>query len=185
MLAGLWGRRSPEEIAWDRLCGEVVSTNVVSRGEMVPITWMEHHGFKFPDKWYFRLVTNRAEVVPIQLSGVTNAFVNPIRLKDGREYWVTGPGILDGTFLAEGTNVTMRLRSCIMRNHTSMPLEKVGIHYDLQDGAGLDFPELDEPGDHGRHHIERSGSPTRLNFKKIDREEVQKIRWRGNSGAEW
>ena len=43
---------------------------------------------------------------------------------------------------------------------------KVGINYDLQDGAGLDLPELDEPDDHGRHHIERSGSPTRLTFKR-------------------
>ena len=74
--------------------------------------------------------------------------------------------MLDGTFLADGTNVMMRLRSCIVRNHAAEPLAKVGVNYDLQDGAGLDLPELDEPDDHGRHHIERSGSPTRLTFKE-------------------
>ena len=59
-----------------------------------------------------------------------------------------------------------------MRNHAAEPLGKVGINYDLQDGAGLDLPELGEPDDHGRHYIERSGSPTRLTFKKIDWKEV-------------
>ena len=71
-----------------------------------------------------------------------------------------------GAFYAEGSNVTMRLTSCIARNRAAEPLGKVGINYDLQDGAGLDLPELDEPDDHGRRYIERSGSPTRLTFKK-------------------
>ena len=167
VLAGLLGRRLPEEIAWDRLCGEQVTTNVVQE-ETISVTWLDKDGLKIPAERRYRIVTNRVEVVPIQLNGVTNAFTNPIRLKGGREYWVTGPGVLDGTFLADGTNVTMRLRSCIVRNHAAEPLGKVGISYDLQDGAGLDLPELDEPDDHGRHYIERSGSPTRLNFKKID-----------------
>ena len=176
VLAGLWGRRLPEEIAWDRLCGEPVATNVV-REDLISVTWLDKGGLKIPAERRYRVVTNRVDAVPIQLGGVTNAFENPIRLKGGREYWVTGPGVLDGTFLAEGTNVTVRLRSCILRNHAAEPMGKVGIFYDLQDGAGLDLPELDEPDDHGRHHIERSGSPTRLNFKKIDWEEVQKISW--------
>ena len=59
----------------------------------------------------------------------------------------------------------MCLKDCIVRNHVTEPLAKVCINYDLQDGAGLDLPELDEPDDHGRHHIERSGSPTRPTFK--------------------
>lgn len=171
VLAWLLGRRLPEELAWDRLCGEVVATNVVQE-ETISVTWLDKNGLKIPAERRYRMVTNRVEVVPIQLNGVTNAFVNPMWLKGGREYWVTGPGVLDGTFLAYGTNVTMRLRSCIMRNHAAEPLGKVGIFYDLQDGAGLDLPELDEPDDHGRHYIERSGSPTRLTFKKIDWEEV-------------
>ena len=176
VLAGLWVRRLPEEIAWDRLCGEPVATNVV-REDLISVTWLDKGRLKIPAERRYRMVTNRVDAVPIQLGGVTNAFENPIRLKGGREYWVTGPGVLDGTFLAEGTNVTVRLRSCILRNHAAEPMGKVGIFYDLQDGAGLDLPELDEPDDHGRHHIERSGSPTRLNFKKIDWEEVQKISW--------
>ena len=175
-LAWLVGRRLPEEIAWDRLCGEVVATNVV-RQELVEVKWMDVNGMKVPAERRYRLVTNRVEVVRVELGGVTNAFAKPICLKGGREYWVTGPGVLDGAFYAEGTKVMMRLRSCIVRNHAAEPLDKVGINYDLQDGAGLDLPELDEPDDHGRHHIERSGSPTRLNFKKIDWEEVQKISW--------
>ena len=163
-LAWLWGRRLPEEIAWEKLCGEVVSTNVV-REELVSVTWLDKGGLKVPAERRYRQVTNRVEVVRIDLGGVTNVFANPIRLKGGREYWVTGPGVLDGAFKAEGTNVTMRLKNCIVRNHAAEPLGKVGIAYDLQDGAGLDLPELDEPDDHGRHHIERSGSPTRLTFK--------------------
>ena len=166
----------PEEIVWDRLCGEVVSTNVV-RQELVEVRWMDMGGMKIPAEQRYRIVTNRVNAVPIHLNGVTNVFANPVRLKGGREYWVTGPGVLDGTFLVEGKNVTMRLRNCIMRNHAASPLGRVGISYDLQNGAELDLPELDEPDDHGRHHIERSGSPTRLNFKKIDWEEVQKISW--------
>lgn len=157
-------RRTPEEIAWDRLCDEAVATNVV-RQELVEVKWLDMGDMKVPAERRYQLVTNRVEVVPIQLGGVTNAFANPVRLKGGREYWVTGPGVLDGTFLAEGTNVTMRLKDCIVRNHAAEPMGKVGINYDLQDGAGLDLPELDEPDDHGRHHIERSGSPTRLTFK--------------------
>ena len=166
----------PEEIAWDRLCGEPVATNVV-REDLISVTGIDEGGLKIPAERRYRIVTNRVDAVLIQLDGGTNAFVNPIRLKGGREYWVTGPGVLDGAFYAEGTNVTMRLKDCIVRNHAAEPLGKVGINYDLQDGAGLDLPELDEPDDHGRHHIERSGSPTRLNFKKIDWEEVQKISW--------
>ena len=158
-------RRTPEEIAWDRLCDEAVATNEV-RQELVKVKWLDMGGMKVSAERRYQLVTNRVEVVPIQLDGVTNAFANPVRLKGGREYWVTGPGVLDGTFLAEGTNVTMRLKNCIVRNHVVEPLGKVGINYDLQDGAGLDLPELDEPDDHGRHHIERSGSPTRLTFKR-------------------
>ena len=149
------------------MCGAVVSTNVV-RQELVEVKWLDKDGLKIPAERRYRIVTNRVDAVLIQLDGGTNAFVNPMWLKGGREYWVTGPGVLDGAFLAYGTNVTMRLRSCIMRNHAAEPLGKVGIFYDLQDGVELDLPELDEPDDHGRHYIERSGSPTRLTFKKID-----------------
>ena len=163
MLAERLGQRLPEEVAWNRLCGEVVATNVV-RQELVEVKWLDKGGMRIPAERRYRLVTNRVEVVSIQLGGETNAFANPVRLKGGREYWVTGPGVLDGTFYAEGTNVTMRLRNCIVRNHAAEPLGKVGISYDLQDGAGLDLPELDEPDDHGRHYIERSGNPTRLTF---------------------
>ena len=158
-------RRLPEEVEWDRLCGEVVSTNVV-REELVEVKWLDKGGMKIPAERRYRQMTNRVEVVRVELGGVTNAFVNPIWLRGGREYWVTGPGVLDGTFRAEGTNVTMRLTNCIVRNHAAEPLGKVGINYDLQDGAGLDLPELDEPDDRGRHHIERSGSPTRLTFRR-------------------
>lgn len=164
VLAWRLGRRLPEEVAWNRLCGEMVATNVV-RKELVEFKWMDMGGMKIPAERRYLLVTNRVEVVSIQLGGVTNAFVNPIRLKGGREYWVTGPGVLDGAFCVEGTNVTMRLKNCIVRNRAFETLGKVGINYDLQDGAGLDLPELDEPDDHGRQYIERSGSPTRLSFK--------------------
>ena len=160
----LWGRRMRDEIVWKKLCGEVVSTNVV-REELVEVKWIDKGGLKVPAERRYRQVTNRVEVVRIDLGGVTNVFANPLRLKGGIEYWVTGPGVLDGTFKAEGTNVTMRLKNCIVHNHAAEPLGKVGIAYDLQDGAGLDLPDLDEPDDHGRHHIERSGSPTRLTFK--------------------
>ena len=173
-------RWASEEIAWDRLCGEQVATNVVQE-ETISVTWLDKGGLKIPAERRYRIVTNRVEVVPIQLSGMTNAFVNPVRLKGGREYWVAGPGVLDGTFLADGTNVTMRLRSCIVRNHAAEPLDKVGIFYDLQDGAGLDLSELDEPDDHGRHYIEHSGFPTCLNFKKIDWEKP--IIWKDEKGT--
>lgn len=165
MPAWRLGQRLPEEIAWDRLCGEQIATNVV-REDLISVTWLDEGRLKIPAERRYRIVTNRVEVVPIQLGGVTNVFENPIRLKGGREYWVTGPGVLDGTFYAEGTNVTMRLKTCIVRNHAAEPMVKVGINYDLQDGAGLDLPELDEPDDHGRHYIERNGSPTRLTFRR-------------------
>ena len=179
-LAWRLGRRLPEEVAWNRLCGEVVMTNVV-RQELVEVKWMEMNGMKIPAERRHRQVTNRVEIVPVQLGGVTNVFKNPVRLKGGREYWVTGPGMLDGAFYAEGTKVTMRLKNCIVRNRASEPLGKVGVNYDLQDGAGLDLPGLDEPDDHGRHCIERNGSPTWLSFKKIDWEEP--VIWKGEDGT--
>ena len=178
--AWLWGRRLPEEIAWERLCGEQVVTNAV-REETISVTWLDEGGMKIPAERRYRIVTNRVDAVLIQLNGETNAFVNPVRLKGGREYWVTGPGVLDGAFYAEGTNVTMRFKDCIVRNRAAEPLGKVGINYDLQDGAGLDLPAVDEPDDHGRSHIERSGSPTRLNFKTIDWEKP--IIWKDEQGT--
>lgn len=167
-----WGL--PDQIAWERLCGTTVSTNVVQE-VLVGVKWMDLNGMKIPAERRFKLVTNRVDVAFLTLGGLTNIFANAVRLAGGREYWVTGPGLLEGTFFADGTNVTMRLKNCIVRNHAAEPLGKVGVCYDLQDGAWLDLPELDEPDDHGRHYIERSGSPTRLNFKKIDWEETKKI----------
>ena len=83
VLAWLLGRRLPEELAWDRLCGEVVATNVVQE-ETISVTWLDKNWLKIPAERRYRMVTNRVEVVPIQLNGVTNAFVNPVRLKSGR-----------------------------------------------------------------------------------------------------
>ena len=103
MLAERLGQRLPEEVAWNRMCGEVVATDVV-RQELVEVKWMDMGGMKIPAERRYLQVTNRVEVVSIQLGGETNAFANPIRLKGGREYWVTGPGVLDGVLpTAENT----------------------------------------------------------------------------------
>lgn len=96
---------------------------------------MDVNGMKVPSERRYRLETNRVEVVRVELGGVTNAFVSPLRLKGGIEYWVSGPGVLDGTFLAEGTNVTMRLRNCIMRNRAAEPLGKVGYLSQIVSGS--------------------------------------------------
>lgn len=156
--------------------GEVMSTNIVRR-ELVGVKWMDMNGQRVPVERRYRLVTNRVNVVSVELGGKTRTFATPVRLEGGREYWVTGPGMLDGTFYADGDKVTMRLKNCIVRNHAAEPLGKVGIDYELQDGAGLDLPELDEPDDHGRHYIERSGSPTRLTFKPADWKDVERVSW--------
>ena len=166
-----------ESVAWQTLCKNITTNLTVQElaWERLVTNTFANSTFVSPERAY-RQVQKATEATIVRLNGVTNTFTNPIRLKGGREYWVTGPGVLDGTFLAEGTNVTMRLRSCIVRNHAAEPLTEVGINYDLQDGAGLELPELDEPDDHGRRYIERSGSPTRLNFKKRDWEEP--ITWK-------
>ena len=153
-----------ERRAWKALCEQAITTNLVHQ-ELVKVVFADMNGMKVPAERHYRMETNQAVVVRIKLADDTNVFSRPVMLAGGREYWVTGPGVLDGTFRAVGTNVTMRLKNCIVRNHAAEPMGRVGINYDLQDGAGLDLPELDEPDDHGRHHIERSGSPTRLTFK--------------------
>ena len=153
-----------ERRAWKALCEQAITTNLVHR-ELVKVVFADMNGMKVPAERHYRMVTNQANVVRVKLTDGTNVFSRPVLLAGNREYWVTGPGVLEGTFRAVGTNVTMRLKNCIVRNHAAEPLGKVGICYDLQDGAGLDLPELDEPDDHGRHHVERSGSPTRLMFK--------------------
>lgn len=165
-----------ERRAWRMLCDGVVVTNLVQK-ELVKVVFLEQNGMKIPAERYYRMETNRVSAVQINLHGATNVFSHPIDLVGGCEYWVMGPGVLDGTFRADGTNVMMRLKKCIVRNHSAAPMGKTGILYDLQDNAGLELPDLDEPDDHGRHFVERSGSPTSLTFKKVDWEPVSSRPW--------
>lgn len=169
----LWnGTLSPlvrERRAWDDLCVEATVTNLV-RQKLVRVLYADMNNMTISTERRYRIVTNRANVVRIMLPKGTNAFVHPVTLSGNREYWVTGPGLLEGTFRAAGTNVVMRLEKCIVRNHAPGPMRDTGVFYDLQDGAGLEFPDLEEPEDHGRDYIERNGSPTKVTFKMPDRQ---------------
>ena len=71
----------------------------------------------------YRTVSNDVKVTLVRLNRGTNVFVRPLRLKEGREYWFTGPGVFDGAVTSEGTNSTVRLKDCVFLNRTTVPLE--------------------------------------------------------------
>ena len=85
--------------------------------------------------------TNNINAVQVNLGGRNIAFSEPIALEAGREYWIVGPGGLDGQFTDTST-ATVHIVNCIFRNRTTATLGKAGVDYVLDGGAYLNFTEL-------------------------------------------
>ena len=85
--------------------------------------------------------TNNINAVQVNLGGRNIAFSEPIALEAGREYWIVGPGVLDGQFTDTST-ATVHIVNCIFRNRTTANLGKAGVDYVLDGGAYLNFTEL-------------------------------------------
>ena len=115
------------------LVGEKLKTNTVYGVQCVESTQ------------YYRTVTNFVDGVAVELNGTTNVFTRPIALAPGREYRVTGPGVLDAELVASSGAVTVRVARCILRSRGNIPLDERGVFYSLEGGAALEFPELPRP----------------------------------------
>ncbi|MEG2062685.1 MAG: serine/threonine-protein kinase [Kiritimatiellia bacterium] len=140
-----WRISGRETMAWDTLC-ENVTTNSVTE---LPL-WEKCITNKIdnvvinivPIERAFQKVTTTADVIVVHLKkDVANVFTQPISLKQGREYRIVGPGILDAAL--EG-NATLRLKNCVFLNRTPQPLAKAGIYYILEGGVYLNFTALSE-----------------------------------------
>jgi len=74
----------------------------------------------------------------IDLNGQVRVEIEPVRLKGGRTYEIVGPGTFDAD-ISGPTNVTLRLKNCVLLNRTKCPFPKNGIRYVLEDGVYLNF----------------------------------------------
>ena len=90
-----------ERDAWAALCTDVVSNRICHvvvgiesaftnktpfNSSMLSVTPLTYHCCE---------VTNRVLTTVVRLGGLTNVFMNAIRLEGGREYRIVGPGVLD------------------------------------------------------------------------------------------
>lgn len=113
-----------------------------------------------------RNVTNEVELTFIRLNGMTNAFAHPLVLKGERTYRIIGPGVLDAKIASSESNVTLRLKDCVLRNRTTVPLAAAGIRYVFEGSAFLEFPMLDRvPLNASEKFIDFDGAFNRVRFK--------------------
>ena len=90
-----------ERDAWAALCTDVV-TDRVERIVVSANTFTNDMGrgryLVRPLDYNWRRAARKVPATIVRLGGVTNTFSNPIRLDPGREYWIVGPGTLEGEF---------------------------------------------------------------------------------------
>lgn len=114
----------------------------------------------------FRNVTNEVELTFIRLNGMTNVFARPLILKGERTYRIIGPGVLDAKIVSAESNVTLRLKDCVLRNRTTVPLAEAGIRYVFEGSAFLEFPMLDRvPLNATDEFVDFDGAFNRVRFK--------------------
>lgn len=91
-----------ERDAWNALSTDVV-TDRVERIVMSANTFTNDVGrgryFVRPLDYKWRRVARKVPATIVRLGGVTNSFSKPIQLDPAREYWIVGPGILEGVFV--------------------------------------------------------------------------------------
>ena len=90
-----------EQDAWAALCTDVV-TDRVERIVMNANTFTNDMGrgryLVRPRDYNWRRAARKVPATIVRLGGATNTFDRPIRLDPGREYWIVGPGTLEGEF---------------------------------------------------------------------------------------
>ena len=92
-----------ERDAWAALCTDVV-TDRVERIVVSANTFTNDMGrgryLVRPLNYNWRRAARSVSATIVRLGGATNTFDRPIRLNPAREYWIIGPGTLEGEFSA-------------------------------------------------------------------------------------
>ncbi len=90
-----------ERDAWAALCTDVV-TDRVERIVVNANTFTNDMGrgryLVRPLDYNWRRAARKVPATIVRLGGITNSFSRPMRLDPGREYWIVGPGTLEGEF---------------------------------------------------------------------------------------
>jgi hypothetical protein len=98
----------------------------------------------FPDDKEHQVLmkTDTADGAVIRLNGETVSVEKPISLEPG-EYLIIGPGRLDADFSGP-SNAVVRIKGCVFNNMTSVGYQKNRINYIIEDGAYLNFVNLED-----------------------------------------
>ena len=90
-----------ERDAWGALCTDV-ETDRVERIVVSANTFTNDMGrgryLVRPLNYNWRRAARSVSATVVSLGGATNSFDRPIRLNPAREYWIIGPGTLEGEF---------------------------------------------------------------------------------------
>ena len=90
-----------ERDAWAALCSDVV-TDRVERIVLNANTFTNDMGrgryLVRPLDYNWRRAARKVPATVVRLGGATNSFSRPMQLDPGREYWIVGPGTLEGEF---------------------------------------------------------------------------------------
>jgi len=78
-------------------------------------------------------------------------------------YRVVGPGSLN-VDLCGGNNITLRLANCVFENRTKLAFPKNGIHYVLEHGALLRFPNQSDAHERSRYIDQCDGKYSGIEF---------------------
>ena len=91
-----------ERDAWAALCADVV-TDRVERIVVSANTFTNDIGrgryLVRPLDYNWRRAASKVPAPIVRLGGATNTFDRPIRFNPAREYWIVGPGTLEGEFI--------------------------------------------------------------------------------------
>ena len=141
----------------------VWSTRQLGRGKALERDKMhpsakEFFDAKFPGKttwdagmpsYYAVFVTNKVDVIRVDLAGRRVVFDKPVHLSPEMEYWITGPGLLDAD-VSGPTNSVLRLKNCVLINRTNDYYPRNGIYYLLENGVYLNFINIKQEPVHIR-----------------------------------
>ena len=169
-----------EQYAWLRL-GENVQTNLVSQ----LLVWQKFETNEFGmvvlKERAYRNVTNTLEVTLVRLKEGKHVFTSPLYLNAEREYWITGPGLLDASIISGGSNTTLRLHNCVVLNRSKIPYAKSGIRYVFQGCSYLNFTSQIQPFGFSVGEFEGFDASDVIRFKGPETiEELNKLRQKEN-----
>lgn len=161
-----WRNGGSEAYLWQMLQEQAVVPIVEQR--VLSETWETNEfGRAICIARTFRNVTNEVEMTLIRLNGATNVFSRPRALKGNRTYRIVGPGMLDAKLMSTKSAVTLRLKDCVLRNRTTVPLAEAGIRYVFEGGTILELPMLDRaPLNSTEEFVDYDGAFNQVRLKK-------------------